>query len=198
MPLPDVTATRRPIHARNVFYQSFLRDDGLIDIEGSLVDRLAAHRNGDDGEELVHHMLLRVTVEPSLKIVALATALDHYPFPPCVEVNPAYQSLVGETIGPGWRELVRRHVGRTQGCTHLSELFTGLATAAYLAVSLRPAIEGADVYEAWRHSGRKPYFLDGCHSWRLDGIEARRRYPEYAKPGAEEPAAARQTTVDGP
>ena len=70
MPL-STPASRQPQHLRDVRYRSFLRDDGLMDVEGELIDT-KAHDIMLHGERRVpagtpiHHMWLRVTIQERL------------------------------------------------------------------------------------------------------------------------------------
>jgi hypothetical protein len=49
--------------------------------------------------------------------------------------QPILQRLVGESIGKGWREVVRRKIGRLEGCTHLSELLGPAVTTLFQTMS---------------------------------------------------------------
>ena len=69
------------------------------------------------------------------------------PYPTCIEVEPILQRLIGERVGPGWRELVRRKIGRLETCTHLMELLGPAVTTLYQTMSHGKNPEGRDSLE---------------------------------------------------
>ena len=62
----------------------------------------------------VHDIGLRLAVDDTLTIVEAEMTMRSTPFPTCIEVEPILQRLVGERIGKGWSELVRRKIGRLE------------------------------------------------------------------------------------
>src|SRR5690606_7150973 len=134
MPLPT-PARREHIHTRQINFCGYEREDGLFDIEGHLVDtKTYAFSNNWRGSiepgEALHEMWLRVTVNDKFEVVDIEAATDNSPFEMCPDITPAYKALIGATIGPGWRKVIRDHVGGMNGCTHLTELLSPLATVA--------------------------------------------------------------------
>jgi len=184
VPLPT-PAARQPMHTRRVNYQGFRRDDGLWEIEGELHDskpfdidirgegRWAAH-------EPIHHMWIRVTYDEAMVIRDIAVAMDAFPHEPCPGILPNMQRMVGEVLGKGWRHTIQRHLGNTEGCTHLRELLYNLATAAMQtrAGAFSP-----------RDDGRPPPHLGQCVSWDFDGPVVEKVYPMFF--GWRPPAAAK-------
>ena len=84
MPGLDPTVARTALHKRAIEIQGYLREDGLYDIEGHLVDtkpydfKLAAGvRHAGDP---IHGMWLRITVDKTLTIVDAAAAMDAMPY----------------------------------------------------------------------------------------------------------------------
>ena len=73
----SVPVGRQLIHDRRVTCQGFLRDDGLWDIEGRLVDvKSYAFPNRDRGGEIpagqpIHEMLIRLTLDDQYVILSL-------------------------------------------------------------------------------------------------------------------------------
>ena len=82
----------------------------------------------------IHHMHLRVTVDDSFCIRAIETAMDSTPYGECKTADATLQRMVGQTMGPGWRQAIERAIGGVQGCTHLRELLFNLATAAFQTI----------------------------------------------------------------
>lgn len=182
MPLSE-PAPREPMHTRRIECQAFRRQDGLWDIEGELVDTRSwdssnAWRGEIPAGTPVHGMRLRLTVDRSFVIRAVDVAMDDHPFPGCSEIEPAYEQLVGLTIGPGFSHRCRRLFGGTRGCTHVSKLLENLATATLQAMgpvlSREARARGEDL-----HAQRKPFFLDGCHALASDSETVREYFPRW-------------------
>lgn len=47
------------------------------------------------------------------------------------EEYTTFSRLVQEKIGPGWNNRVKELLGKTKGCTHITEMLAQLATTAF-------------------------------------------------------------------
>ena len=181
MPLSD-PVPRKHLHLRNVECRGYLRDDGLWDIEGRMVDtKTYAFPNRHRGEvhagEPVHEMWLRLTIDDSMRIHEAEAVTDHGPFGMCPAIAGNFKRLEGLTIGPGFRRAVRARVGGTEGCTHLVELVDPIATTAFQTMTAR------------RHSrewgtrsdggSERPRFLGTCHALASDSPVIKQQWPEF-------------------
>jgi hypothetical protein len=127
MPLEDDSSksSRRLMHTRSVECSGYLRDDGLWEVEAWLRDTKPFTQRADRfrGElqpgDPVHDIGLRLAIDDSMTIREAEAMMRATPYPTCIEVEPILQRLIGERVGPGWRELVRRKIGRLETCTHL-------------------------------------------------------------------------------
>src|SRR5687767_5170896 len=202
MPLP-APAPREHLHTRTVTCQGFLRQDGLWDIEGRIVDvKTYAFENDwrgrvDTGTP-VHEMWIRLTIDDRMEIKAVAAATDHSPFQICPDILPNFQRLVGLKIGHGFTREVRARLGGPQGCTHIVEMLQQVATVAFQttvserARALRkqqkaaprpaPAEVAADpgqTADAPKTPRRPPIVVDTCHAWKSDGPLVQRYMPDF-------------------
>jgi hypothetical protein len=182
---------RRLMHTRSVECNGYIRDDGLWEVEARLVDIKPFTQAPDRyrGElkpgDPVHDIRLRLAIDDTMKIHEAEATMPSTPYPTCIEVEPVLQRLVGESIGKGWREVVRRKIGRLEGCTHLSELLGPAVTTLFQTMSYGKDPEGRDSMEDQRKSGERPFFIGGCHSWRTDGPIVADKFPQFAtKPAA--------------
>jgi hypothetical protein len=180
---------RRHIHTRRIECRGFERDDGLWDIEAVLVDtKTYSFDNVDAGGiasgEPIHRMLVRLSVDTDLVIHAATAVTEASPYTICTDANHAVGTLVGKSIGPGWRGEVKRALGRTKGCTHVRDLLVGpLAQTAYQTiVPLRVARRAT----ATRHT-RPPAVLGTCHAYAADGPIVKRQWPQFFDAGVAEP-----------
>ncbi len=183
MPLSTAVA-RKPLHTRAITYSGYQRDDGLWDVEAHLSDIKAyTFHNAWRGEvtpgDPIHDMLIRLTVDDSLTIQAVESAIELSPFAMCPDITPNYQSLIGIKIGPGWRNAIKQRISAVQGCTHLTEVLYPLATVAMQAII--PILAKKRKKEAPIAATKKsrPYQMDGCHTWATDSPVVKQYYPEY-------------------
>jgi hypothetical protein len=183
MPLPD-SAPRKHLHTRSVTYRGYLREDGLWDIEAELSDvKTYAFERSEGRHEAgqpIHGMAIRLTVDESMTIREIATAMDHTPFGECQQGHDPMQRMVGASLGPGWRQSIEKALGGKRGCTHLRELLFNMATAAYQTVfPWREQQRHAAGQTAERRT-EPPYHLGRCIAWDFDGPLVARRYPQFA------------------
>jgi hypothetical protein len=182
MPLSSIAA-RQHIHTRSVDCRGYLREDGLWDIEGHLVDvktyDFASHQRGEVAAgDPVHDMWLRLTIDDSLTIRAVEAVTDKSPFRVCPEITPNFERLVGLNIGPGFHARVRALVGRAEGCTHLVELLWPLATTAFQTIYPWKERQMALNGETNTPAGR-PRLLDTCHAFASDGPLVKQLWPDH-------------------
>jgi Protein of unknown function (DUF2889) len=167
-------STRRLVHARRIVCIGYERDDGLFDIEGSMIDT-----KGHDSDLLfkvvpagspIHEMRLIVTIDAQLVIRHIEAHTDVGPSRFCAEITAAYASLKGLSIGAGFMKEVKNRLGGPGGCTHLTELLGPIATTAIQTLmGLRsstarkraPADDSSDV--------QAHPMVDSCYAWRAGG-----------------------------
>jgi hypothetical protein len=207
MPLP-APAPREHLHTRTVTCQGFLRQDGLWDIEGRIVDVKTypfdnEWRGRVEAGVPVHEMWIRLTLDDGMEIKAVAAATDHSPFQLCPDILPNFQRLVGLRIGHGFTREVRARLGGPEGCTHIVEMLQQVATVAYQTTVAKRARElrkqqkvastKAAPDEAAADPGaaaggvpkpvdkpkRRPIVVDTCHAWKSDGALVQRYLPEF-------------------
>ena len=173
---------RRHLHRRRVECRGFLRDDGLWDIEGHLVDTKTyafpnRHRGTVEAGEPVHEMWLRVTIDDAMLIHEVEAVTEQGPFTTCPAITGNFKRLEGLVIGPGFRRAVRERVGGVEGCTHLVELIQPVATTAFQTMTARHRFKESQ--ERGDRESARPPFLDTCHALASDGPVVRERWPEF-------------------
>jgi DUF2889 family protein len=174
--------TRTRLHARNVQIEGFQRADGLWDIEGHITDvkdhdfeHIAGVRPAG---KPVHNMWLRISVDERMKIHEAEARMEGVPFHGiCDQVAPDYSKLAGLTIGPGFRRQATELLGGTRGCTHVTELLWSVATAAYQTL--------AQHLYSHQDPRTRPFHLEGCHAWELDGPLVKAFFPRWRKDPSE-------------
>lgn len=177
-PLPK-SASRKPVHTRRIECNGYLRNDGLYDIEGRLLDvKSVAFHNMDRGDvkpgEPIHEMWLRLTVDIDLNVVDVEASTVWGPYNMCGDIAPAFKCLKGLTIGPGWTRKTRELLAGIKGCTHMVELLGPIATTAFQTIY-------ADRVARDKREGRneKPALIGSCHAYAPGSPVVAVRHPEY-------------------
>jgi len=180
----DVPQHKRRIHLRQISCVAYQRDDGLIEIEGTLVDTkpfplTLPERGHLEPDEKIHEMTLRLTIDQEFMILDAVAATLHSPYRVCGAINPAYAQLIGTRIGPGFVLHVKRTFRGVEGCSHMTELLPAMATTAFQAVWSDAAKFNPENLD----TGYSP--LNGCHALRLDGEVVKLYFPnKYQLPAA--------------
>jgi hypothetical protein len=194
MPLSSPTTARNRLHARELRYEGFKRDDGAYEIEARITDvkdldyTLASgvRRGGHP----VHDMSVRVTFDPDFVITQVEACSDWVPYPGgCDTIGPRYQRMVGLSLIQGFRNALRERLGGIEGCTHITELLGGLPTAA---IQMR----AGEVRDTDGAHGNRPFQLDRCHALVSTSDTVRRYYPRWYRnelAQAATPGAARES-----
>jgi hypothetical protein len=175
--------SRRHVHTRSIRVDAFARDDGLWDLEAALTD--VKHRDfplatgvrkaGDP----VHEMVLTVTIDTRLTIVAAHAESRRVPYPGhCDSIGGDYAKLVGLNLLQDFRRHLHARLGGIHGCSHITELAGVLPTAAVQAFADEVFKTRDTAYEG-HDDDRKPWQLDRCHALRTDGPAVARFYPRW-------------------
>jgi hypothetical protein len=178
MSVAPQAAPRRLSHLRRITCEAYERDDGLLEIEGLLVDtkptpiRLATGRGIDPGAD-IHRMRIRLTVNRDRWIVAAAAFSEEHPYRECEEAEAAYQKLVGLRIEPGFTRKVKQMFRGEAGCTHISEMVPPMATTLFQVLWSDGEFSDSDAVTS------SP--VGACHGLRLDGQVVRTYFPAHRK-----------------
>lgn len=174
MPLSPA-APRQRLHVRDIRFEGFVREDGLIDVEGRLVDVKDHDMTLLSGVrprgEPVHDMWVRVTIDRELFVREIEASTDAAPYEGCETIAHAYRKLVGVNLMHGFRRALSEAMGGVKGCSHLTEMIGGIPTAAVqLFASLKKRED---------EGHRKPFQLDRCHALDTTSDVVRRYYPKW-------------------
>lgn len=185
MPLSE-PIPREEIHNRTIVCQGYLRQDGMWDIEGHITDVKTypwenPWRGMIEAGTPIHQMMIRLTIDETMEVQAVEVSMDHTPYAICPEVAENFQRLVGLKIRAGWRRAVRERVGGVEGCTHMVELLSPLATTALQAIvpyqrhRIRQELPDGQADP----TVRRPHQIDTCYGWSSKGEVVRRYLPEF-------------------
>lgn len=169
-------------HTRRFDFKGYARKDGLWDIEGHMTDTKPYGFPNDfrgyiESDEPLHDMWIRLTIDEDFLIHEIEAVTDAGPYEICPAITPNFQKVVGLRIGPGWRQKLRSKVGGVEGCTHLVEMLTAMATVAYQ--TLYPTLAKKRREAPAPTKVTKPPLLDSCHTFKSDGEVARKSWPAF-------------------
>ena len=178
MPLSQPTE-REELHRRRIDFAGYRRADGLWDIEGHLTDcKTYAFDNDFRGKilpgEPLHNMRIRLTIDDEFLIHDVEAVTDHGPFEACPAIAPNFKKMIGVTIAGGWRREIRHRLGGIEGCTHLVELLTAMATVAFQTLYPTLTKRNKD-----KPVTGKPRLIDSCYAFRSDGDEVKTTWPDF-------------------
>ena len=174
--------TRRLIHRRTIQFEGFGRDDGLYEVEATLLDvktddfEQPADKKVVPAGAPIHQMKLVLVVDLRMVIHEVRTEMQNFPYVSCVGGGETLQSLVGVRIGAGWNSEVRKRLPVCDTCTHLREILTPMATAVYQTLT-----------EHYRHTfddrdaEGPPRKLDSCRAYGANRALVAALWPAYAR-----------------
>lgn len=176
MPLSP-PAARKPIHLRQVRYEGFERDDGLFDIEATLVDTkpFAFEIEGEglwQPEQPIHGMRLRLVIDVQFVVQDIEAVMDDVPHPECMDARAPMRRMIGCSVRKGWRRAIDERLGKVQGCAHLRELLLNMGTVAFQTLAVK-------LFRAQPDSDTPPLPMGGCQAWDPAGPMVARLYPRF-------------------
>jgi Protein of unknown function (DUF2889) len=181
------TAEREELHLRRIEMRGFRRRDGLFEVEGRVTDTKPrdyahpAHDRAVPANVPVHDMGVRLVFDADFTVHEAHTFTAAAPYAACQGGGWALPSLVGLRMTRGWTRAVRERLSGARSCTHLMELLTPMATAAFQSLgTLR--IDEPDRLDA----DGKPLKIDSCHAYAASGEVVLKRWPAFHRPATEE------------
>ena len=181
----DAASGRRLMHTRCIEMQAYARDDGLWDVEAHLRDvKPFAYIDPGRGEQRagdpVHDLRVRLTFDEERVIRDVAVEMGSMPFGSCHAVKETLRPLIGERIGRGWRQVLKK-IPRNTTCAHVHEVLVPMATVVHQGLSLGRDPDGKVAIAPDPALEAQPFFVDDCHSWRADGPVVAHFYPQFAR-----------------
>jgi Protein of unknown function (DUF2889) len=170
---------RELTHIRDLRVEVYKRVDNLWDVEARLTDRKPSDFHLATGPRSanvpVHDMTVCLTINDQFDVLNASARSHSVPYPGyCEAITPAYAQLVGLNLLKNFNREVRNRFGKTNGCTHITELTAVMPTAAVQAFAgekTRPA--GLAVND------RPPFYIDSCHALDRSGRAVKDFYPQW-------------------
>jgi Protein of unknown function (DUF2889). len=180
--------SRSAINTRSIHCEGFRRDDGLWEVEASLVDTrtyisVTPFRAPVQVGEPFHEMWVRLAVDDARELREVEVSIDSHPFPECPQVNPNFTRLIGLKLGTGFNREVQARVGGEEGCTHVLTLFSNMATVAMQTLSSQIRWDDREaavrVYGMGKDGATVPPVVGACRGYGRSGEMVRHVYPEF-------------------
>jgi len=189
-------AERELMHTRRIEVQGFLRTDGLLDVDARLVDTKPYSFASEEGGEVqpgrpLHEMLVRMTVDEKLVIVACEAQTVHGPYGECGGGAAAMGALAGLALKAGFIKAANERLRGAIGCTHIRELLQQMATVAHqtmwpvrerqrareMAEAQRRDPSSAALRSAGADDDGSVRLLNTCFAYSSSGAVVRSRWP---------------------
>jgi hypothetical protein len=174
-------------HTRDLRVEVYKRADNLWDVEARLTDKKATDFRLATGpraaSEPVHDMTVCVTINEQFDVLEASAQAHSVPYPGyCEAITPAYAQLVGLNLLKNFNREVRIRLGKTNGCTHMTELTAIMPTAAVQAFAgevRRPVSSEESGTKNDKKVESPPFFIDGCHALAREGRAVKDFYPKW-------------------
>lgn len=170
---------RNRLHRRTIQCAGYRRADGLWDVEGYLLDIKDIAFPGHGRDEIpagapFHEMWIRLTIDDEFLIHEVETVIDNGPTGMCGAVADDFNTLKGLVIGKGFNREVRERLGGVNGCAHLVDLLTPIATAAFQTL-----FATREARAAQNPDRSAPAVINQCHALASDGELVRQVWPKF-------------------
>ena len=166
-------AKGKKVHTRQIEVSTYECDGKRIIVEGCLKDDRFQEGHWVTGETkspgVIHHMAIRLLVNCSdFSIEDVAVDLLTLPREGCRETSRSLELLKGLTITSGFTARVKKLIGGTKGCAHLTALMLAMGPAVF---------QGMAAYQTQKPAGSDPdqaalsvhLLMNTCYVWREDG-----------------------------
>ncbi len=177
---------RRLLHNRNIELKGYVRDDDLFELEAILIDtKNYEFHNYERGlikiNDPIHQMKIKLLVDGDLFIIDAEAETINSPYSICKNANENFKKIIGLQIKSGWKREVSKLIGGTNGCTHITELLSSLATAAFQTIYPYKSKQNKtnEIKTISQSSNEKPLLLNTCHAFNPNSEVVKRLWPKW-------------------
>jgi hypothetical protein len=174
---------RRELHHRRVDLRFYSREDGLFEVEGSLVDtkteafRCPPATQATAPGEPIHDILVTVVLDAAMVVHDARVQMRTTPFARCAGVERTLEPLRGLRMAAGWNRQVREKLGGAASCAHVVEMLAQLATTAYQGLAPQ-RIARIDLPESEPQRRAK---VDSCYAYAAHGEVVAQLWPHLSR-----------------
>ena len=178
-----------PVHERRMEVKSYPLDDGRLLVEGWLRDDRLVRGYNWDGQTrpagVVHWMCVRLLIGGwPITIQDAEAEMPGTPHERCCETRDSVAKVIGVPIVSGYTDEVRRRLGGTAGCAHLSHLIVVMGAAALHGFWTQQSRQPRPAPNSLEEFPGLKYLVNSCALWAEDGPILQRIKEELAKSGS--------------
>ena len=175
---------RKLLHNRNISLKGYIRDDELFEIEAELLDaKNYDFQNHDRGTikkgEPIHQMKIKLVIDENLFVVDAEARTENSPYSICKNANSNFKKIIGLQIKSGWKREITKLIGGIYGCTHITELLSSVATAAFQTIYPYKTKQKDRNKTKPDHNQGKPLLLGTCHAFNTKSEVVKRLWPKW-------------------
>ena len=175
---------RKLLHNRNISLKGYIRDDELFEIEAELIDtKNYDFQNHDRGtikkDEPIHQMKIRLVLDDNLCVIDAEAITENSPYYICKNANSNFRKIIGLQIKSGWKRQITKLIGGINGCTHITELLSSVATAAFQTIYPYKSKQKNRNETKLNHNQEKPLLLGTCHAFNTNSEVVKRLWPKW-------------------
>ena len=161
---------RKLLHNRNISLKGYIREDDLFEIEAELLDTKNYNfQNHDRGiikkNEPIHQMKIKLVIDENLFVIDAEAKTENSPYSICKNANSNFKKIIGLQIKSGWKREITKLIGGTYGCTHITELLSSVATAAFQTIYPYKTKQKNRNETKSENNQEKPLLLGTCHAF---------------------------------
>jgi hypothetical protein len=163
-----------PVHQRAIEVKSYALEDGRLIVEGWLRDDRFVDGYTWAGERrpkgVVHWIGARLIIGGwPITIEAAEAEMLKIPHDLCPTTIDSIEKVVGLNIASGFTDRVKRLLGGTAGCIHLSHLVAATGSAAVHGYWTQHAREKRPLPGSLDEMPGLAVVIDSCRLWKKDG-----------------------------
>ena len=175
---------RKLLHNRNISLKGYIRDDELFEIEAELIDTKNYNfQNHDRGtikkDDPIHQMKIKLVLDDNLFVIDAEAKTENSPYFICKDANSNFKKIIGLQIKSGWKREITKLIGGTNGCTHITELLSSIATAAFQTIYPYKSKQKKENKTTLNQNQEKPILLGTCHAFSTKSEVVKRLWPKW-------------------
>ena len=187
MPLSEPKA-REHLHRRRIVIDAFKRDDGLIDVEATLLDtkpldfHVGTGGQNVRGGDAIHSMSVRLSVDAHSIIRECEVSMDAAPYSYCSEVSDRFD-LTGIKMTGGFMKAVAERIGPADNCWHVRQMLQQMAT---VLVQTTYPVQRPEIDKLPPAQRPTPAMINSCAGWQSHRPHIRVDFPAAYRPPDED------------
>ena len=175
---------RKLLHNRNISLNGYIREDELFEIEAELLDtKNYDFQNHDRGiikkNDPIHEMEIKLVLDENLIVINAEAKTENSPYSICKNANSNFKKIIGLQIKSGWKKEITKLIGGTNGCTHITELLSSVATAAFQTIYPYKSKQKKENESTLNQNQEKQLLLGTCHAFNTKSEVVKRLWPKW-------------------